>query len=142
MIHRRHIQREVVAASLLILAGFIALFGFFDLLGELRDVGKGSYRLTQAVLYTVLRASGLSTWRLLMVLFRAAAWFALAAFLIGEVVAPASEQAAKTLRVKAISGVVAQDFSSGLWVKDDNNFINVGEMLQIDTRDGRFIKRM
>lgn len=163
MIHRRHIQREVVAASLLILAGFIALFGFFDLLGELRDVGKGSYRLTQAVLYTllilpgriyelmpvavligtlyalstlarhseitVLRASGLSTWRLLVVLFRAAAWFALAAFLIGEVVAPASEQAAKTLRVKAISGVVAQDFSSGLWVKDGPNFVNVKQVM-------------
>lgn len=175
MIHRRHLQREVIAASLLILAGFIALFGFFDLLGELRDVGKGSYRLTQAVLYTllilpgrvyelmpvavligtlyalstlarhseitVLRASGLSTWKLLLILFRAAGWFALAAFLIGEFVAPAAEQAAQTLRVKSISGVVAQDFRSGLWVKDGPSFVNVKQVMPDGTLRGVRIYR-
>ena len=175
MIHRRHIQREVIGACLLVLAGFIALFGFFDLLNELRDVGKGNYHLVQALFYTllilpgrvyelmpvavligtlyalttlarhseiaVLRTSGLSTWKLLLVLFRAAGWFALAAFLIGEFVVPPAEQAAKTLRVKSISGVIAQDFRSGLWVKDGPSFVNVRQVLPDGTIKGVRIYR-
>ena len=44
--------------------------------------------------------------------------------------APASEQAAQKLRLKATSSsVIAQAFRSGLWVKDDTNFINVARVM-------------
>jgi len=33
------------------------------------------------------------------------------------------------MRIKATDSVVAQDFRSGLWVKDGNNFVNVEEVL-------------
>src|SRR5258708_26661188 len=46
--------------------------------------------------------------------------------LTGELVVPASEQGAEKLRLTATSStVVAQAFRSGLWVKDDTNFVNV-----------------
>ncbi|MCM8595817.1 LPS export ABC transporter permease LptG [Accumulibacter sp.] len=75
---------------------------------------------------TVLRASGLSIGTFLGVLFRVAAVFAVATFLIGEFVAPPAEQAANRLRVRERSGVVREmHLASGLWVRDEQNFINV-----------------
>ena len=32
------------------------------------------------------------------------------------------------MRSLAIAGIVAQEFRSGLWVKDGRNFVNVGEV--------------
>jgi lipopolysaccharide export system permease protein len=33
------------------------------------------------------------------------------------------------LRTTAVTGVIAQEFRSGLWVKDERNFVNVTEVL-------------
>ena len=166
-IYRRYLAREVAAAILLVLAGFLALFGFFDMITEVKNVGQGGYQLHHAITFvllrmpgriyelmpiavligtlyalsslarhseiTVLRASGLSTGRLLTVLFQVAAVFAALTFLIGEFVAPPSERAAQQLRLKEKGQAVGQDLRSGLWVKDDRSFINVRAVLP-DTR--------
>jgi len=39
-----------------VLVGFLALFAFFDLIGELGDVGKGSYDLRQVFTFVLLNA--------------------------------------------------------------------------------------
>lgn len=166
-IYRRYLLREVAASILLVLTAFLALFAFFDMVGELKDVGQNGYELQYALAYvllrlpgrvyelmpvavligtlyalstlarhseiTVLRASGLSTRRLLMSLFQVAGVFAAVTFLFGEFVAPPAEQAANQFRLKAVSSVVAQEFRTGLWVKDERNFINVRTVLP-DTR--------
>ena len=166
-IFRRYLAREVSAAILLVLAGFLALFGFFDLIAEVKNVGEGSYQLHHALSFvalrlpgrvyelmpiavligtlyalstlarhseiTVLRASGLSTRRLLGCLFQVAAVYALLTFVIGEWVAPPCERAAQQLRLAAKGAVVGQDMRSGLWVKDERSFINVRVVLP-DTR--------
>lgn len=166
-IFRRYLAREVSAAILLVLAGFLALFGFFDLIAEVKNVGEGSYQLHHALSFvalrlpgrvyelmpiavligtlyalstlarhseiTVLRASGLSTRRLLGCLFQVAAAYALLTFVIGEWVAPPCERAAQQLRLAAKGAVVGQDMRSGLWVKDERSFINVRTVLP-DTR--------
>lgn len=166
-IWKDYLAREVIAATLLVLVAFLALFGFFDMINELKDVGHSNYQLQHAVgfvalrlpgriyelmpiavligtLYalstlarhseiTVLRASGLSTGTLLATLFRIAAGFAVVTFLVGEFVAPPAEKAAQQLRARAISDVIAQDFRSGLWVKDDRTFVNIRSVLP-DTR--------
>lgn len=54
----RYLAREVTLATLLVLATLIMLFGFFDFIHELSDLGKGNYRMVNAVLYVVLSASG------------------------------------------------------------------------------------
>ncbi|MDR2626254.1 MAG: LPS export ABC transporter permease LptG [Zoogloeaceae bacterium] len=75
---------------------------------------------------TVLRASGMSTLALLKPLLKVAGVFALAALLLGETLAPFSERAAQEIRTKAIYNVVAREFASGLWVKDNNQaFVNI-----------------
>ena len=78
---------------------------------------------------TVLRTSGLSTPVLLMTLAKIGMLFVVLTFLIGEFVVPPSESAAQQLRLKALSSMVAQEFRSGLWVKDETSFVNVRDQL-------------
>jgi lipopolysaccharide export system permease protein len=78
---------------------------------------------------TVLRASGLSTGRLLLALAKIGAAFVVLTFLIGEFVAPPAERMAQQIRLRALSSVVAQEFRSGLWIKDEQAFVNVHEVL-------------
>lgn len=78
---------------------------------------------------TVLRASGLSTLHFLLSLGRIGLVFAVATLLLGELLAPPSERAAQQLRLKATGSLVAQEFRSGLWVKDEHYFVNVREVM-------------
>ncbi len=76
---------------------------------------------------TVLRASGLATRGLLGTLYRVAALLAVATFLLGEVLVPASDRLAQDLKAGAMDKSFAQQgFLSGIWVKDGREFINVG----------------
>ncbi len=78
---------------------------------------------------TVLRSSGLSTTALLKALARIGLVFVVLTFVFGEFIAPPAEMAAQKLRLKAMSSLVAQEFRSGLWVKDEMSFVNVREVL-------------
>ncbi len=78
---------------------------------------------------TVLRASGLSTWALLLTLAKIGSVFVVLTFALGEFVAPPAEHAAKRLRLAATGSLVGQEFRSGLWVKDGGSFVNVREVL-------------
>ncbi len=78
---------------------------------------------------TVLRVSGLPTAGLLASLGKIGTLFVIVTFLMGEVVAPPAERAAQQLRLTAMSKLVAQEFRSGLWVKDGLSFINVRDVL-------------
>ncbi len=58
-LYQRYLVRETLAAIFLVLVAFIALFSFFDLINELRSVGKGGYGLGLALLYVTLSLPGL-----------------------------------------------------------------------------------
>ena len=75
--------------------------------------------------YTVIRVSGISMVRFAGMLVQIGIVFAVANFLVGELIAPESEQAAQRLRVRATTGVVASEFRSGLWVREATSFVNV-----------------
>jgi lipopolysaccharide export system permease protein len=160
---RTYLAREIYGATLFMLAAFLSLFAFFDLIGELGDIGRGGYRLQHALAfvaltvpsrayetfplavligtlyalshlaanseYTVMRSSGLAPWRAMSTLFRIGVVFAVATFVFGELIAPVSERAAKQLKLSATSTIVASEFHTGLWVKDDRRFVNVREVL-------------
>jgi len=85
-------------------------------------------QMAQQSEYTVIRASGVSAVRLVLVLVRAGITIALIGVLVGEALAPVSERAAQAMRLQAKAAVVAQEFRSGLWVKDGNDFINVSQV--------------
>lgn len=57
-IHERYLIRETLGAVLLVLVAFLALFGFFDMINELKDVRQGGYELRHAVAYVLLRLPG------------------------------------------------------------------------------------
>jgi len=163
---RTYLAREIYAATLFVLAAFLSLFAFFDLINELTDIGRGGYRLQHALAfvaltmpsrayesfplavligtlyalshlaanseYTVMRSAGLAPWRAMSTLFRIGVVFAVATFVFGELVAPVAERAAKELKLSTTSTIVASEFHTGLWVKDDRRFVNVREV-QPDT---------
>ncbi len=85
---------------------------------------------------TVLRASGMATGSLLGTLGQIGIAFVVLTFLFGEVVLPPSERAAQQLRLSATSSVVAQEFRSGLWVRDEKVFLNVKTVLPDTTLRG------
>jgi lipopolysaccharide export system permease protein len=76
----------------------------------------------------VLRVSGISMSGLGLILLRVGIVFAIMTFLVGELISPLSEKTAQRMRIKATDSVVAQDFRSGLWVKDGNSFVNVEDI--------------
>ncbi len=159
---RAYVAREVTVATLLVFVALLLLFAFFDLVEQMKDLGRGGYQLRHIVLhvllsapnhvyelfpiaaligtlfalaqlvasseYTVMRASGVSLGRMVAALASLGIVFGALTFLVGEFVAPPAEQYAQRLRSQAISGIVAQEFRSGLWIKDGTAFVNVLEV--------------
>jgi lipopolysaccharide export system permease protein len=54
----RYVSAEIVAAVLFALIAFLSLFAFFDLIGELPEVGRGGYRLQHAFMYVAMGLPG------------------------------------------------------------------------------------
>jgi lipopolysaccharide export system permease protein len=74
---------------------------------------------------TVMRASGMSTARLIRVLGLIGSVFVVLTFVFGEYIAPPSESAAQQWRLTATNSTVSQQLRSGLWVKDGPLVVNV-----------------
>src|ERR1700744_2274684 len=55
---RRYLAREIYSSTTLVLAAFLALFAFFDLIHELGDIGKEGYQLQHAALFVLLTVPG------------------------------------------------------------------------------------
>jgi lipopolysaccharide export system permease protein len=159
---RRYVAREITVSTALVFLSLLFLFAFFDLVEQMKDLGRGGYQLRHILLhvllsspnhvyelfpiaaligtlftlaqfvasseYTVMRASGVSLQRTVGALAVVGAAFSILTFTIGEFVAPPAEQFAQRLRSQAISGIVAQEFRSGLWIKDGTSFVNVLEV--------------
>lgn len=155
----RHLAREIIAGTGILLVAFLGLFAFFDFVNELEDIGRGGYGVVDAAVYvalllpgriyellpvvvligslyalttlarqseiTVMRASGMSTRRMLQTLAGIGSIFAVATFLVGEVVAPPAERAAQQWRLAATGSAMSSQLESGLWVKDGDDFVNV-----------------
>ena len=86
--------------------------------------------------YTVMRGSGLSPARAGLVLARIGLAFLVATFVIGEWIAPYAEESAQKLKLRAMSSIIGEDLSSGLWFKDEGSFINVREARQAHLLSG------
>ena len=157
----RYLARQIYAAVAFVLAGFLALFAFFDLVNELGDLGVGDYNLREILTYvalsvpahayelfpvvvligtlyvlaylannseyTVMRAAGFSPLDGGRILVKIGLAFVAITFVLGEWIAPAAEQSAQTLKMRAKSSVIGQEMRSGLWFKDERAFINIRE---------------
>ena len=104
------------------------LFPVASLIGTLFAIAQ----LVASSEYTVMRASGASLLQVTWALLRVGIPLAIVTFLAGEFVAPQSERLAR--QVKAVASgdtgrVVAQQFASGFWFKQDRTFVNVRSVL-------------
>lgn len=95
------------------------------LVGAMYSLGRFS-RHSELV---VLRVSGISLFEIGKILVQVAIVFSIFTFIVGELITPFSEKLAQRLRIQATDSVVAQDFRSGLWVKDGRSFVNVETVL-------------
>jgi lipopolysaccharide export system permease protein len=124
---------QMIAYVVLSMPGHIyELFPIAVLIGTL-------FALAQLVAnseYTVMRVSGLSIPRMVFTLTQIGLTFALLTFVVGEYIAPPVEEFAQQLRAKSITGVIAQEFHSGLWVKDEHDFVNVAQVLPDSVLEG------
>ena len=86
-------------------------------------LGMGHLATTNQLL--VLRASGMSIFRLTMLTIKTALIFVIAIIAIGEMFAPIASEEAERGRLMALGQPIASQSQEGFWIRDGKNFINV-----------------
>ena len=105
-----------------------SLYEFFPtsaLLGSILGLGV----LASHSELVVMRSSGLSILRLVVSIFKTGSFIMLIVFIIGEVIAPITEQSAQNYRSVRLENRITMQSSHGLWVRDGLSFINVKVVL-------------
>jgi len=104
------------------------LFPMAALLGSL--MGMGTLAANSELI--VMRASGLSIWRIVRSVLQVGVLMLAVAVFLGEVVAPVAEQYGQHLRVAATNRGISFLGGEGLWVRDDRLYINARRVLDRD----------
>jgi len=101
------------------------LFPLAALLGSLMGLGT----MANHGELVAMRACGLSVWRIVRSVLQTGVLMLVVAILIGEVIAPVAERYGQNLRASATERGVSFLGSRGLWVRDDNLYINASKVL-------------
>jgi len=105
------------------------LFPMAALLGSL--MGLGGLSANSELI--AMRASGLSIWRIIRSIMQVGVLMLVVAVFVGEAVAPVAEQHGQKLRTAAMNRAISFLSSRGLWVRDENLFINARRVLADNT---------
>ena len=143
-VYEKYFARQIYGVFVFILFAVLALFIFFDMLGELGSV-MGRYTTLIAFFHVMLQAptrvyevipvaalisaiyvfsqmasqSEFTIFRVAgLSLFKIALPLALVTYIFGEVIGPKAEQYAQKVRLEALGATVSAGFRSGVWVKD------------------------
>jgi lipopolysaccharide export system permease protein len=122
--HDYGLVQAVVHTALTVPRRAYELFPTCVLLGSLLSLGT----LAANSELTAMRAAGVSVARIVRSVLRAGLVMLVAVVLVGELVAPASEQRAQTLRAMAHAEQMHLR-AGGLWAKDGQRFLNVGVVM-------------
>ena len=95
------------------------------LIGAMYTIGQLSYNSE----LNVLRASGYSIKKIAWSLMYVGILFSFFTVLIGDFIAPHSEKSAQQIKIISTNSSVSQEFSSGFWIKDGDNFVNIENVL-------------
>ncbi|MDO4433925.1 MAG: LPS export ABC transporter permease LptG [Alysiella sp.] len=165
----RYLIVRLTVMSCYTLLALLALYNFIDFLGEVGNIGKGTYTLWTAIQFTlmqsparayqlmplatligglialnqlsnnnelaVIKTSGLSNRKLISIILKFSLIFAIATVFLGEGLAPQLSRRADTIKTIAKTGHIAAAHY-GVWLKQDNNIINVSSMLPDNTLVG------
>ena len=147
-----------IAMTILVLLGRFTFVSFIDELGDLENQSYGILHVLQYVflkvpknLYdifpiatligailglsvlasdselTAMRASGVSLKRIAMSVLKVGFILAVIVFLLGEVISPYTER--RSQQVQNESSNIGQKDDFGVWLRDSNTYVNVGEVL-------------
>jgi lipopolysaccharide export system permease protein len=122
------ITAALLFVALQLPARMYELFPVATLIGTL----FGLAQLVSSSEYTVMRASGASLIQVGWALFRIGIPLAFVTFLAGEFVAPQAAFLSQKVRAVArgdTTRIVAQQFQSGFWFKQDQTFVNIRSVL-------------
>ena len=78
----------------------------------------------------VMQAAGLSRLDIIKSVMKTAALLILVSMAVGEWLAPDGEATAREIRAQAISGGSLISANNGVWAKDGDYFVNIGEVLE------------
>ncbi|MDX2456857.1 MAG: LPS export ABC transporter permease LptG [Gammaproteobacteria bacterium] len=108
------------------------LFPLAALLGSLMGMGE----LSANSELIAMRASGLSIWRIIRSVLQVGVLMLVVAVFVGEVIAPVAERHGQQLRAAALNLGISFLSSRGMWVRDENLFINARKVLSDNTLAG------
>lgn len=77
----------------------------------------------------VMRAAGVSILRIVGSVLKVGVILALIAMVMGEVISPYTETKAQKIRAESMQTNIATEQETGLWLRDDNTYVNIGEVL-------------
>ncbi|MDU5823334.1 MAG: LPS export ABC transporter permease LptG [Haemophilus parainfluenzae] len=139
----RYIGKSILGAIFATLFTLVGLSAIIKFVEQFRSVGKGSYDIWQAVAYTgltmpkdvetffpmaallgALIALGNLASRSELVVMQSLP-LVLFTMIIGEWGIPQTEQFARDMRTRALSGGSMLSVKNGVWAKDGNNFVYV-----------------
>jgi lipopolysaccharide export system permease protein len=104
------------------------LFPIATVIGSMAALGL----LANTSELAVIRTSGVSQMRMAFSLMKTGLIFVVISVLIGEVVAPISEQAAQRKRAIALTEQISLKTKNGFWSRDGDNYINIRKILPND----------
>ena len=124
--HGNYNIKEVIAYVILIVPRTIyTLFPMVALLGTI----IGLSLLANDSELIAMRASGISMLQITSAALKIGGIFVLVAILVGEFIAPYTETMAQRGRAEALHKNIKQQTNSGLWMRDGQTFVNIGEVL-------------
>ena len=155
----RYIGKSILGAIFATLFTLVGLSAIIKFVEQFRSVGKGSYDIWQAVVYTgltmpkdvetffpmaallgalialgnlasrselvVMQSAGFSRFKIGLAVMKTALPLVLFTMIIGEWGIPQTEQFARDMRTRALSGGSMLSVKNGVWAKDGNNFVYV-----------------
>lgn len=147
-----------ILVTILVLLGLFTFVTFIDELGDLKEGSYGIWHVLQFVLLkipknlyeifpiatligailglsvlardselTAMRASGVSIRRIAGSVLKVGLLLGIVVFVLGEIVSPYTET--RSLQVQNESSNIAQKDDFGVWLRDNNTYVNIGEVL-------------
>ncbi|MDH3646179.1 MAG: LPS export ABC transporter permease LptG [Gammaproteobacteria bacterium] len=169
----RYILAGVLRGTVLVLTVLLVLNAFVSFIGQVDNVGQGTYTTADAVAFVlltlpsmayqllpiatllgallglgnlashseliVMRAAGISPWRLTSSVIIAGGLIAVIGTALGEFIAPPAEQYAKRQRTMALHNQLSMGQGQSGWIRDGNVVINIEQLMAGDRAGGIYV---
>lgn len=101
------------------------LFPLGALLGSMLGLGA----LASSSELTVIRAAGVSVWRIVLSVVKVGLVMMAVMMVLGEGVAPPAEEYARIQRAQALAEQISVNTDFGMWARDGDTFVNIRRLL-------------